>query len=118
MEKANRQGESQRDSQRQSRRRFITLSLGGVVVLAARSAEAQDLPLAQESEATPKALGYVSDVSKIDASKAPGYKAGSKCANCMQYKGRPTDARAPCSIIAGRSVPANAWCTAWVQRSG
>lgn len=61
-----------------------------------------------------KSLGYVLDVSKLDAS-TPGLKAGSKCSNCAQYQGKATDAEAPCTIFAGKLVAANGWCKVWAK---
>ncbi|MDP9013360.1 MAG: high-potential iron-sulfur protein [Pseudomonadota bacterium] len=80
------------------------------------AAAAAALPPVDPSDPTAKALGYVTDASKVDASSNPTFKANQKCSTCAQYQGKATDASAPCAIFAGHSVPANAWCKVWAQK--
>ena len=63
-----------------------------------------------------KALGFVPDASKIDAAATPTFKAGSKCSNCVQWQGKPTDAEAGCGIFAGNIVPAGGWCKVYAKK--
>jgi len=63
-----------------------------------------------------KALGYVVDAGKVDAAANPTFKAGSHCANCVQWQGKPTDAEAGCGIFAGGIVPANGWCKVYAEK--
>lgn len=63
-----------------------------------------------------KALGYVADSSKVDAAANPSFKAGSHCANCVQWQGKPTDAEAGCGIFAGNLVAANGWCKVYAKK--
>ena len=103
-----------------SRRDLMKGALAGAVLpalgLIGKDARAADLTPLEESDPTAKALGFVTDASKVDASANPTFKAGQTCGGCSQYQGKPTDATAGCTIFAGRSVPAGGWCRAWVQR--
>ena len=63
-----------------------------------------------------KALGYVTDASKIDAAATPTFKAGSHCSTCVQWQGKATDAEAPCGIFAGNLVAANGWCKVYAKK--
>jgi len=87
-----------------------------LAVIGKASQAAELIPL-DASDPAATALGFVIDASKVDASLSANFKAGQHCAVCAQYQGKPTDPRAGCSIYVGRSVPAGAWCKAWVQRS-
>ncbi len=69
------------------------------------------------TDAQAKSLGYIPDVSKVDASNTL-YKAGSKCSNCVQYQGKPTDAEGACNIFAGKLVAANGWCKVYGKKAG
>jgi hypothetical protein len=80
-------------------------------------ARAAGAPLLDPSDPTAKALGFVSDASKVDAAANPTYKAGQKCGTCAQFQGKPTDATAGCNIFAGKSVPSGGWCKVWAQKS-
>lgn len=104
-----------------SRRRFLQSTFGTVaaaVLLGSRPADADDaLPLLSEDNPTAKALGYVDDVDKVPASE-PLLKPNAICANCLHYKGAETDPVAPCALFPGTSVPARAWCKAWVIKPG
>jgi High potential iron-sulfur protein len=61
-------------------------------------------------------LGFVDNVSKVDAAANPRYAPGQKCANCEQFQGKPTDAQAGCVLFPGKSVPAAGWCKVWRQK--
>ena len=104
-----------------SRRHLIKNALlAGAVVpalgLIARESRAADLKPLDANDPTAKALAYVADASHVDASANPTFKTGQRCANCMQYQGKPTDPTAACTIFPGRSVPAAGWCKVWTQR--
>jgi hypothetical protein len=94
--------------------------LAGVLVpaigLIGREARAAGLTPLDPNDPTAKALGFVTDASKVEASTNPTYKAGQRCATCAQYQGKPTEATAACAIFAGHSVPAGGWCRVWAQR--
>jgi len=79
---------------------------------------AAELTPLDANDPTAKALHFVTDASKVDASATPNFKPGQRCANCAQYQGKPTDATAGCTIFAGHSVPAAGWCQVWSQRPG
>ena len=109
--------------QRKISRRFIVKSgliagsLLPVAGLISRNAGAAALPLLDPADPTAKALGFVTDASKVDSKTFPTFKAGQKCGTCAQYQGKPTDPTAACTIFAGKSVPSGGWCQVWAQKS-
>jgi hypothetical protein len=78
---------------------------------------AADLTPLDPNDTNAKALSFVTDATKVDASTHPTYKAGQKCATCLQYQGKPTDPTAACTIFPGHSVPGPGWCQVWSQRT-
>src|SRR5580692_200768 len=68
------------------------------------------------NDPTAKALGFVSDATKVDAAANPTYKPAQKCSTCAQYLGKAGDATAGCNIFAGHSVPAGGWCKVWAAK--
>jgi len=68
------------------------------------------------TDPTAKSLGYVEDASKVDAAANPMHKPNQKCANCVQYQGKPGDARGGCNIYPGKSVSMNGWCKVYAQK--
>jgi len=70
------------------------------------------------ADPTAKSLGYVDDSSKVDAKANPMHQAGQKCANCVQYQGKPGDARGGCNIYPGKSVSMNGWCKVYAKKPG
>jgi len=79
-------------------------------------AAAADLTPLDPSDPTAKALGFVTDSSKVDAAANPTHKATQKCGNCAQYQGNASAATAGCNIFAGHSVPQAGWCKVWAQK--
>src|SRR5689334_2345938 len=86
--------------------------------LVGRDSRAADLTPLDPNDQQAKTLGFATDASKVDASAHPTYKPGQHCGNCVQFKGKPTDATAACTIFAGHTVPAAGWCMVWTQRPG
>jgi hypothetical protein len=84
----------------------------------AGNANAAGLPPLDVGDPTAKALGFLTDATKVDAASNPTFKAGQKCATCAQYQGKASDATAGCNIFAGHSVPAAGWCKVWAQKPG
>jgi hypothetical protein len=82
------------------------------------TAQAAALPPLDPNDPTAKALGFVTDASKVSASANPTYKPDQKCSTCAQYQGKAGDASAGCNIFAGHSVPAAGWCKVWAQKPG
>jgi len=78
------------------------------------AAEATALTPLDPSDPTAKALGFVTDANK--AASNPAHKAGSKCATCAQYQGKPSDASGPCTIFVGHTVPSGGWCSSWAAK--
>ena len=68
------------------------------------------------NDPTAKALGFVSDATKVDAASNPTYKSTQKCSTCAQFLGKAGDATAGCNIFAGHSVPAGGWCKVYAPK--
>jgi len=66
-----------------------------------------ELPALDSSDPTAKALGFVT------SSATPG----SNCGNCAQFKGAAGAQTGPCTIFAGKSVPAGGWCKSWAKKA-
>ena len=62
------------------------------------------------NDAQAKGLGFVLDASTANP-KAP---AGQMCKTCALYQGN--DASGPCTIFAGKVVPAKGYCRAWAKK--
>jgi hypothetical protein len=92
---------------------------GSIVPLLALStigARAAGLPPLDPNDPTAKALGFVADSTKVDASANPTHKANQKCGTCAQFLGKASDASAGCNIFAGHAVPQGGWCKVWAQK--
>jgi hypothetical protein len=87
-----------------------------VLGLLANSATAAGLPPVDPTDPTAKALGFVTDSTKVVATAYPAHKPNQKCGTCAQFQGKPGDATGGCNIFAGHSVPQGGWCTAWIQK--
>jgi hypothetical protein len=84
----------------------------------ANTASAAGLPPLDASDPTAKALGFVTDSTKVDATANPTHKPTQKCGTCAQFQGKPGDATGGCNIFAGHSVPQGGWCKVWAQKPG
>jgi len=105
-----------------SRRAIIKSGLiaGALIPIAGLNtspAAAATLPPLDPTDPTAKALGFVTDATKVDAAANPTYKPTQKCGVCAQFQGKPGDASGGCNIFAGKSVPVGGWCKVWVQKS-
>jgi High potential iron-sulfur protein len=96
---------------------FIAGAMLPAASLLSLNARAAGLPPLDPADATAKALGFVTDATKVDAAANPTYKPAQKCGVCAQFQGKPTDASAGCNIFPGKSVPAGGWCKVWAQKS-
>jgi hypothetical protein len=99
------------------------LSFGTVGLLAAARlpralAAATGLVPLTSADPTAKALGYSDDTTKVDQAAHPSHTPEQKCSTCVQYQGKPGDARGGCNIYAGKSVSANGWCSVWAKKAG
>lgn len=106
----------------ESRRTMLVqlCALGAAVVTLAGPAPAPAaapalVPLTP-ADPTAKALGYAEDSNKVDAAAFPTHKPEQKCANCVQYQGKPGDARGGCNIYPGKSVAAGGWCKVYAKK--
>ena len=105
-----------------ARRALIkTLSIGALGLLAIgrvpKVTAAALLPLTP-ADPTAKSLGYVEDSAKVDAKANPMHQAGQKCANCVQFQGKPGDTRGGCNIYPGKSVSVTGWCKVYARKPG
>jgi len=106
-----------------SRRMVVKSALiGGALMpalnLLAGSAAAADLTPLDPNDPTAKALGFVTDSTKVDASVNPTHKPTQRCGTCAQFQGKAGDARGGCNIFTGHSVPQGGWCKVWAQKPG
>jgi High potential iron-sulfur protein len=95
---------------------LIAGALVPALSMLANTTTAAGFPPLDPNDPTAKALGYVTDATKVDASANPTYKPTQKCSNCAQYQGKASDASAGCNIFAGHSVPQGGWCKVWAQK--
>jgi hypothetical protein len=96
---------------------LIAGALLPTVGLVGLPANAAGLPALDPSDPTAKALGFMSDATKVDTGANPTYKPNQKCGSCAQFQGKPTDATAGCNIFPGKAVPSGGWCKVWAQKS-
>jgi hypothetical protein len=108
--------------QRKMTRRAIVKSglIAGALVpafgLLGNTADAAALPALDPSDPTAKALGFVTDATKVSASENPTYKPTQKCGTCAQFLGKAGDASGGCNIFAGHSVPVGGWCKVYAPK--
>ncbi len=96
---------------------LIAGALIPVAGLGSFRADAAALPALDPADPTAKALGFVTDATKVDGAANPTYKPAQKCATCAQFQGKAGDASGACNIFAGKSVPSGGWCKVWAQKS-
>jgi hypothetical protein len=109
------QGYSRRELMKHA---LLVTAAAPIANLGAGLSSAADLTPLDPNDPTAKALGFVNDASKVDASKHPTYKAGQRCGTCAQFQGKAGDARGGCNIFVGHTVPQGGWCQVWAQRPG
>ena len=80
------------------------------------NARAATLAPLDPGDPTAKALGFVVDSTKVNASANPTYKPMQKCGSCAQFQGKAGEATGGCNIFAGHSVPQGGWCKVWAQK--
>jgi hypothetical protein len=101
-----------------TRRGFVGVAtaIPVVAIFASRQAAAEaNLPKLSLTDPVAKALLYTEDAATVDKAKAPTFKPGSDCANCVQIQGTSGDWR-PCTAFPGKLVAAKGWCSAWVAK--
>jgi hypothetical protein len=75
-------------------------------------------PKVDEKDPTASALGYTSDAKRVDRKAYPMYQAGTTCANCSWYQGKPGDAAGgPCTFFPSKSVDPAGWCRMWTRKT-
>ena len=83
-------------------------------------AKNEPLPAGQtatlESDPVASALGYQSDVTKVDKKKYPQYKKGQACASCALYTAQGTG-WGKCQLIQNGLVNAHGWCGSYSKKT-
>ena len=97
-----------------STRRVFLMAVAAATGTAAVGVRAQTM--VDESDPQAKALGYVTDASKVDPKKYPKFEKGQHCANCALYQGKASDPAAPCALFPGKQVAGPGWCSAWAKK--
>jgi hypothetical protein len=103
-----------------TRRDFIggvAVAIPVTAVFASRqaAAQAQTLPRLDVNDPVAKALMYTHDATTVDKAKAPNYKPGQTCLNCIQIQPGSGEWLG-CTAFPGKLVNAKGWCSAWVQK--
>ena len=90
----------------------VAIPVAAIFTSPGAAAQGQPLPKLDMNDAVAKALMYNNDATKVDATKAPSYKAGHTCGNCIQLQAGSGDWR-PCNAFPGKLVSVAGWCSAW-----
>jgi High potential iron-sulfur protein len=62
-------------------------------------------------------LGYTDDTTKVDEKKYQKHESTQACANCQFYQAAKEENKvAPCTVLAGKGVAAQGWCSAWLKK--
>jgi hypothetical protein len=93
----------------------VAAILNGGTAAAATAGQGQPLPKLDVNDPVAKALMYTLDASKVDPAKAPTFKPGSDCANCVQLQAGTGDWRG-CNAFPGKLVALKGWCSAWAAK--
>jgi hypothetical protein len=88
----------------------------GLFGATAAEAAGAELPPLDANDPTAKALGYVTDTTKVDGAANPTHTAAQKCGTCAQFTGKPGDARGGCNVFTGHSVGQGGWCKVWAKK--
>lgn len=97
-----------------NRRVFILQSVIGTSALA--SGVAMAAPMASETDATAKSLGYVADTTKADKAKYPKHTNEQHCGTCALYQGKAA-AQGGCPLFPGKDVANKGWCSAYAKKA-
>lgn len=95
-----------------SRRRFLQLTVGGIIGLSVgnkllvKPAQAAEIPHLSVDDPQAKALKYVNESTK----------GNSNCNSCMLIEGDASAAWRPCKIFPGKLVNAKGWCSAYAPK--
>jgi High potential iron-sulfur protein len=87
----------------------------GAAVLPLRPSRAAEPTRLDVNDSAAKLLGYVENVSQIDAAKYPSYVKGSTCENCSLLQGAAGSNYRPCSLFPGKVVSTGGWCSGWIE---
>lgn len=82
------------------------------------AAAAGGVPHLEETDPAAKALGYVSDVKKVDPKTIPTHQAGAQCSNCIQLQGKAGDEWRPCNMFPKKLVHQSGWCKVYSKKPG
>ncbi len=105
-----------------SRRRLLQGALTGLAAVPAAALIAREAAAApaliDENDPAAKALAYLHDAKKVDATANATYKNGQICENCIQYTGTAGAGQGSCNMFPGKLVKAKGWCKVWVLKPG
>ncbi len=101
-----------------TRRVFLsTAAIAGCATICGTAFAATGGAMVDENDPQAKALGYVTDATKVDPAKYPKYEKGQHCANCALFQGKESDPAAPCALFGGKQVAGPGWCSAWSKKA-
>jgi High potential iron-sulfur protein len=99
-----------------TRRRVIknlSLAAGLSAGLTWRPVLCAEAPRLDVKDPAAAALGYVENVTQVDAKKYPEFVPGSSCENCLQLQGTAGNNYRPCGLFPGKLVSVAGWCKSW-----
>lgn len=96
----------------------LMISLSTYAAIAAKNAAvAAPTPL-DPADPSAKALGFVPDVSQVNAAANPSFTKAQMCSSCAQFQGKAGEPAAACNVFPGHTVPAGGWCKVWAKKPG
>jgi hypothetical protein len=105
-----------------NRRRIVIRSITAVAAASVAGIPMELLAAVQKVDPKdPQAasLGYNDDTTKVDQGKYPKHDATQKCSGCQFYQTAQEAGKiAPCTILGGKGVAANGWCSAYMKKAG
>jgi hypothetical protein len=93
----------------------VAIPVAAILNSSPAAAQGKVLPKLDVNDPVAKALMYTLDASKVNPAKAPTFKPGSDCANCIQLQAGTGDWR-PCNAFPGKLVALKGWCSAWAPK--
>ncbi len=105
-----------------ARRVVLKAALAGLSALPAADLFATAMPAVRTplDPTDPQAtkLHYIEDATQVDRKANPSFMPEQKCSTCIQFHGKPGEARGPCDVFPANTVVAAGWCAVWGQEAG
>ena len=102
------------------RRALLKAAIGATVIPTATlwrtASAAAPAPMLTSTDPSAQALHYTPDAAKVDPKANPTFVAGSHCALCAQFQGKPGDKQGPCVLFPGKQVSAAGWCLGYAKK--